>query len=69
MATKKMSFTGGFGSRYGAPLRQKLINAIKKQKTWQKCPHCSKNRVKKVAYGIWHCRACNTKFAGRAYEI
>lgn len=69
MATKKMSFMGGFGARYGASLRQRTTNAVKNQKTWQKCPHCSKKRVKRIAYGIWQCRACDTKFAGRAYEI
>jgi len=69
MATKRMSFTGGFGSRYGASIRQKLINAIKAQKSWQKCPYCSKSRVKRVSYGIWHCRACDAKFAGKAYQI
>ncbi|MBS3108410.1 50S ribosomal protein L37ae [Candidatus Woesearchaeota archaeon] len=68
MATKRMSFTGGFGARYGAKIRQRLINATKKQKTWQKCPYCTKLRVKRISYGIWKCRACNIKFASRAYE-
>lgn len=69
MATKKVAFTGGYGARYGAPLKQRLINAIKKQKLWQKCPYCSKNRVKRLAYGIWHCSSCKSKFTGKAYEI
>ena len=69
MATKKISFTGGYGARYGASVKQKLVNAIKKMKSWQKCPYCSKKRVKRISYGIWHCRACDSKFAGKAYEV
>lgn len=69
MATKKILTTGRFGVRYGKKVRQKVIDIEKKQKGWQKCPHCRKNRVKRVAKGIWQCRSCGIKFAGRAYEV
>lgn len=68
MATKKVLTAGRFGSRYGKKIRQKVIDIEKKQKAWQKCPYCSKIRVKRVSKGIWQCRSCNVKFTGRAYE-
>jgi large subunit ribosomal protein L37Ae len=69
MATKKVSTAGRFGSRYGKKIRQRIVDIEKKQRGWQKCPYCHKNRVKRVSKGIWQCRSCNTKFTGRAYEV
>lgn len=69
MATKKIGSAGRFGVRYGARLRNKIALVEKKQKNWQTCPYCLAPRVKRISLGIWKCRKCNTKFAGRAYEI
>ena len=39
------------------------------QRKLHKCPYCSKVAVKRVSLGIWQCRKCNVKFAGKAYSI
>lgn len=67
MATKKVGSAGRFGSRYGRKIRQRIADVEKKQKAWHKCPYCSKSRVKREAIGIWVCRACGSRFTGRAY--
>ncbi|MEK6940547.1 MAG: 50S ribosomal protein L37ae [Nanoarchaeota archaeon] len=67
--TKKIQFTGGWGARYGRKLRYRTINAIKKMKGWQICPYCKKERVKRFSFGVWQCRACDSKFTGKAYEV
>ncbi len=69
MATKKVGSAGRFGARYGRSIRQKIATIEAKQKAWQKCPYCSKLRVKRVSTGIWQCRSCNTKFTGKAYKV
>ena len=69
MATKKVGTAGRFGARYGKKLRAKVAEVERKQKSWQKCPYCSKFRVKRVSAGIWQCRSCKAKFTGKAYEV
>jgi large subunit ribosomal protein L37Ae len=66
--TKKVGSAGRFGARYGLKVRRKVteIEAIQKQK--HKCPKCFKFTLKRMAAGIWYCTACDTKFAGRAFE-
>jgi len=39
------------------------------QRKLHKCPYCNKIKVKRVALGIWQCKKCNAKFAGKAYSI
>jgi len=56
-----------FGTRYGAPLKQKLAKIEIAQKAAHKCPDCAKARVVRLSYGIWQCGACGLKFASRAY--
>ena len=67
--TKKVKSAGRFGSRYGKRIRQRVIDVEQKQRKKQKCPHCKKLGVKRIAAGIWHCKKCNTKFASDAYIL
>lgn len=66
---KKTKGSGRFGSRYGAPLKQKRLKIEDKQKKKYNCPKCLKAKVKRVSSGIWYCSNCDTKFAGRAYSL
>jgi len=67
--TKKVKSTGRFGARYGTKVRQKVLAVETKQKKKQRCPFCHKNKVKRVAAGIWICEKCDKKFAGGAYYL
>ena len=66
--TKKVGTSGRFGVRYGGKLRHKIAEVEKKQKAKYECPNCKKEKVKRLANGIWQCKKCNYKFAGKAYE-
>ncbi len=69
--TKKIvaKTTKRFGARYGRKTKLKvaLIEAERRKK--QKCPYCLKEKVKRIAFGIWYCSACDSKFAGKAYTV
>ena len=65
--TKKVGSTGRFGTRYGRTVRQKVQDIEKKQKKKHKCPFCNKTAVKRVFAGVYECKACKVKFAGKAY--
>lgn len=65
----KVGSAGRFGVRYGRTLRTKINKIEKKQKSKQNCPQCNHKTVKRIASGIWQCKKCNTKFAGKAYEV
>ena len=67
--TKKVSSTGRFGARYGKRIRQKVIDIEKKQRVKQKCPYCNKIKVKRLSFGIFKCRSCDSKFTGKAYFV
>ena len=58
-----------FGARYGRKLKERFGKVELEQRKKQKCPYCSAPKVKRIAAGIWECRKCNTKFAGKAYSI
>ena len=72
MAKKKtgLGTAKRFGARYGRTPKHKLakIEAEYRKKP-QLCPYCGKQRVKRLAVGIWECRKCRAKFAGKAYTI
>ena len=58
-----------FGARYGRKLKLKFSKIEAEQRKLHKCPYCNKIAVKRVAVGIWKCRKCNAKFAGKAYSV
>jgi large subunit ribosomal protein L37Ae len=67
MAKKTSGSAKRYGARYGARLREKTATA-EDYKSKKKCPYCNTLHLKRVSVGIWACRKCNAKFAGRAYS-
>jgi large subunit ribosomal protein L37Ae len=63
--TKKVGSAGKFGTRYGTKIRQRVnkVNSLRNKK----CPECLKNTVTRESAGIWKCKKCGLKFAGKAY--
>lgn len=66
--TKKVGSSGRYGVRYGGRIRLKIAEIEKKSKGKYECPICKKPQLKRVAKGIWQCKKCNYKMAGKAYE-
>ncbi len=64
--TKKVGFTGKYGARYGSKIKERLIK-IGTQKKY-KCPECTKIALRREISGIWICKKCGAKFAGKAYK-
>ena len=58
-----------FGARYGRKTKLKFSNVETEQRKLHKCPYCNKTAVKRIALGIWQCRKCDVKFAGKAYSL
>ncbi|MBD3361166.1 50S ribosomal protein L37ae [Candidatus Woesearchaeota archaeon] len=58
-----------FGTRYGATTKHRLATIEKEQKKPQLCPYCSKPKAKRISYGIYECKKCNSKFTGKAYVV
>ena len=68
MTKKKIGTAGRFGPRYGKTVRQKTSVVEAKLRAGHSCPYClAVRKVKRLATGIWTCRKCQSKFAGRAY--
>jgi len=65
--TKKVGSTGRFGARYGRKIRTRVLKIEKLQNAKHSCPKCNKPGVKRLATGIWFCKKCGAKFAGKAY--
>jgi large subunit ribosomal protein L37Ae len=66
--TKKVGSTGRYGVRYGRRIRQRILDVEKAKKERKTCPNCCKPGLKRVAAGVWVCRKCGAKFAGKAYK-
>ncbi len=58
-----------FGVRYGRTVKHRLAKIEVEQKSDHKCPYCSRTQVSRVAYGIWKCKKCDSKFTARAYTV
>ena len=56
--TKKVGITGKYGTRYGASLRREVKKLEVSQHSKYQCEFCGKKSVKRVAVGIWKCKAC-----------
>ncbi|MEK6951264.1 MAG: 50S ribosomal protein L37ae [Nanoarchaeota archaeon] len=56
-----------FGARYGTKPKVKFAKIEIQQRAKHKCSSCLKFAVKRLAAGIWQCRSCHVKFAGKAY--
>lgn len=65
--TKKVGIAGKYGARYGLRVRKRTIKVgkLKKENT---CPQCLKPGLKRASPGIWKCRKCGLKMAGKAYK-
>lgn len=65
----KLKSAKRFGTRYGARNKEKFAVAETMQRKSHICPFCKKEKVKRISAGIWECKKCNLKFAGKAYEL
>ncbi|MFP4523279.1 MAG: 50S ribosomal protein L37ae [Candidatus Woesearchaeota archaeon] len=63
------SSTKRFGSRYGKTVKSKFGAVEALQKKAYVCPSCSRESVKRTSMGIWQCKKCGHKFAGKAYTV
>ena len=64
--TKKVGPAGKFGVRYGKRIRERFIDVHKARRG--ACPNCFSTGLKRVSTGIWECKKCGLKFAGKAYK-
>ena len=58
-----------FGARYGRSIKEKFGIIEEQQRKLYECPSCLAVKVKRQAPGIWQCRKCGLKFAGKAYTV
>lgn len=64
--TKKVGPAGKFGVRYGKRIRERFIDVHKVRRS--ACPNCLNPGLKRISTGIWKCKKCGLKFAGKAYK-
>jgi len=65
--TKKVGSSGRFGPRYGLSVKKQARSISARKGARYTCPRCTKENVRRVSSGIWHCRSCDLKFAGGAF--
>ena len=56
---------GRFGCRYGRFVRKRVCEIEKISRALHRCPKCDMESVARKGTGIWECRKCGYKFAGR----
>ena len=66
---RQVGIVGKYGTRYGASLRKQIKKMEVSQHARYFCGFCGKHAVKRVAVGIWGCRACKKVVAGGAYVM
>jgi large subunit ribosomal protein L37Ae len=66
--TKKVGSTGKFGVRYGRRIRQRILEVDASRKENKSCQNCLKPGLVRLSAGIWKCKKCGAKFAGKAYK-
>ncbi|MFA6089062.1 MAG: 50S ribosomal protein L37ae [Candidatus Woesearchaeota archaeon] len=64
----KLKSAKRFGTRYGPRNKEKFAIAEIEQRRLHTCPFCKKDKVKRLSAGIWECKKCAAKFAGKAYS-
>ncbi len=70
MATKKVKAAGKFSAKHGKKLRDIYNKIYKSVKKKYNCPVCAKEKaVRRVSFGVWECKRCETKFASGAFEF
>jgi len=68
--TRKVGISGKFQARYGSVVRKRYRQIMEKMKGKIRCPRCqTRGSVHRISTGIWHCKKCNAKFTGGAYNI
>lgn len=65
--TKKLGIVGKYGTRYGSSLRKQIKKIEISQRTNYTCAFCGKDKVKRIAVGIWKCKGCKRNIAGGAW--
>lgn len=66
--TKKVGSAGKLGPKYGKGIRDEVIGIEKRSKKIYECPNCHKKALKRESSGVWICRKCGKKYAGKAFS-
>ena len=54
--TKKVGTSGRYGVRYGTKTKKAVAEIESRIKKENVCPYCEKQKLKKIAAGIWYCK-------------
>ncbi|MDD2678895.1 MAG: 50S ribosomal protein L37ae [Candidatus Nanoarchaeia archaeon] len=69
MATKRVGSTGRFGARYGSKIRKNVLSIEIAKNKKQVCPSCKTGSLKRLSKGVFVCKKCKAKVAGKAYVV
>jgi large subunit ribosomal protein L37Ae len=69
MRTKKVGMTGKYGARYGRKVKKKILSVETAKNRESACPACLDKGIKREASGVWVCKKCGLKVAGKAYRL
>eukprot|EP01067_Filipodium_phascolosomae_P009088 Filipodium_phascolosomae@DN8011_c0_g1_i1.p1 len=67
--TKKVGIVGKYGTRYGASLRKQAKKFEISKRVAYSCTFCGRDRVKRIAVGIWKCKKCQRVYSGGAWQM